>query len=98
MKKNNNRDYFYQDYQVGIQNPMMQMPNPMMQSGYMMNNNYAAYGPNTLPQQYQTEEYDNNFETRISKLERQVRKLEARISKLETDTNIVENEDNLYII
>ena len=42
MKKNNNRDYFYQDYQVGIQNPMMQMPNPMMQSGYMMNNNYAA--------------------------------------------------------
>lgn len=101
MKKNNNRDYFYQDYQLGFQNPMMnQMPSPMMQSGYMMNNNYAAFGPNALPGQYQTEDEfnDKNYENRITKLERQIRKLEARVSKLENDSNIVENDDNLYII
>ena len=93
-----NRDMFYGSYNMnafkdGSFNPP---------SGYNMNAQYQAFGPNmyqnanTIPMQ------TNPYEERISTLERQIRNLDQRIRKLEagankiTDTEI--NDSNLYMI
>ena len=77
---------FYQNTNMSYNNPGMFIP----PSGYNMNTEYQAYGPNILPNN------DNDYENRISRLERQVKNLDNRLQKLEnanTDTT-----DNFYMI
>ena len=88
----NNRDMFYQNLNQGYSNPGMYVP----PSGYNINSQYQAYGPNVIPEQMG---YTNNneFESRISKLERQVKNLDLRLQKLENVSNEV-SDSNLYMI
>ena len=80
-----NRDMFYQNMQASYNNPPMFIP----PSGYNINQEYQAYGPNAIPNQ------TNEYEERISKLERQVRNLDSRLQKLESTT---QDNDNFYMI
>ena len=80
-----NRDMFYQNTQASVNNPGMFIP----PSGYNLNQEYQAYGPNIIPKE------NNEYEERISKLERQVKNLDARLQKLESN---VETNDNFYMI
>ncbi len=89
-----NRNMFYQNIEQGYQNPGMFIP----PSGYNMNTEYQAYGPNMIQGQMQgnNNSYQNDYEERIARLERQVKSLDNRIQKLEnlnTDTT-----DNFYMI
>lgn len=90
------RDMFYQNVNQGYMNPMNNMP-----SGYNMNAQYQAYGPNMMQQMpYNTYKPNtieqDDYEQRISKLERQVKNLDTRLQKLE---NINTSEtDNFYMI
>ena len=87
-----NRDMFYQNTNTSYNNPGMFIP----PSGFNMNSEYQAYGPNVLPNQYNNN-YDNNeYEQRISKLERQVKNLDTRLQKLEQET--LNTEDNFYML
>jgi len=83
-----NRDMFYQNMQSSYNNPGMFIP----PSGYNINQQYQAYGPNINPNQMNN---TNNYDERLNTLERQVKNLDARLQKLEstTDTN-----DNFYMI
>ena len=83
-----NRDMFYQNMQASYNNPGMFIP----PSGYNINQQYQAYGPNINPNQMNN---TNNYDERLNTLERQVKNLDARLQKLEstTDTN-----DNFYMI
>lgn len=87
-----NRDMFYQNTNASYNNPGMFIP----PSGFNVNTEYQAYGPNLLPNQYNNN-YDNNeYEQRISKLERQVKNLDTRVQKLEQET--LNTEDNFYML
>ena len=86
-----NRNMFYQNTQTGYQNPGMFIP----PSGYNMNSEYQAYGPNVIPNEENL--FNNNeYEERISRLERQVKNLDNRLQKLENASN--ETNDNVYMI
>ena len=80
-----NRDMFYQNTQASMMNPGMFIP----PSGYNLNQEYQAYGPNVIPNQ------NNDYEQRINKLEKQVKNLDIRLQKLESTT---ETNDNFYMI
>ena len=88
----NNRDMFYQNLNQGYSNPGMYVP----PSGYNINSQYQAYGPNVIPEQMGYTS-NNEFESRISKLERQVKNLDLRLQKLENVSNEV-SDSNLYMI
>ncbi|UKI57977.1 MAG: hypothetical protein L6V81_00425 [Clostridium sp.] len=73
----NNRDMFYQNLNQGYQAPGMIYP----PSGYNLNQEYQAYGPNVMPYNNGMNGMNNNYnnvnndlEDRISKLERQIKK------------------------
>lgn len=87
----NNRDMFYQNVNQGYNNPGGFIP----PSGYNINTQYQAYGPNVMPMQ---DNYQNNsdYDNRISKLERQVKNLDTRLQKIETIN--VEETNNFYTI
>ena len=93
-----NRDMFYQNINQGYNNPGMFIP----PSGYNMNSQIQAYGPNIYNNPNLTGEqmgyYDenNNINERINKLERQIKNMDARIQKLENASN--ETNDNVYMI
>lgn len=93
-----NRDMFYQNINQGYNNPGMFIP----PSGYNMNSQIQAYGPNIYNNPNLTSEqmgyYDenNNINERINKLERQIKNMDARIQKLENASN--ETNDNVYMI
>lgn len=96
----NDRNMFYQNVNQGYSAPGAYIP----PSGYNMNSQYQAYGPNVIPDNYnqnyynqnQSQNYNNNYEERISKLERQIRSLDVRIQKLESAGSEVT--DNIYMI
>ena len=54
-----NRDMYYQSLNQGYQNPGMIIP----PSGYNLNTNYQAYGPNVMPHNmpYQNNNYNGVF-------------------------------------
>ncbi|MBR2138697.1 MAG: hypothetical protein IJ966_05330 [Bacilli bacterium] len=87
----NNRDMFYQNVNQGYNNPGGFIP----PSGYNINTQYQAYGPNVMPMQ---DNFQNNsdYDNRISKLERQVKNLDTRLQKIETIN--VEETNNFYTI
>lgn len=82
---------FYQNVNQGYNNPGSFIP----PSGYNINTQYQAYGPNVMPMQ---DNYQNNsdYDNRISKLERQVKNLDTRLQKIETIN--VEETNNFYTI
>ncbi len=93
----NDRNMFYQNVNQGYSAPGSFIP----PSGYNMNSQYQAYGPNVIPDNYnqnqnQNQSYNNDHEERISKLERQIRSLDVRIQKLESAGSEVT--DNIYMI
>lgn len=93
----NDRNMFYQNVNQGYSAPGGFIP----PSGYNMNSQYQAYGPNVIPDNYnqnqnQNQSYNNDYEERISKLERQIRSLDVRIQKLESAGSEVT--DNIYMI
>ncbi len=87
----NNRDMFYQNLNQGYSNPGAFIP----PSGYNMNSQYQAYGPNVIPEQMGYTS-NNELNDRISKIERQIKNLDVRLQKLESIPNEVN--DNLYMI
>ena len=98
------RDMFYSNYQAGgFEGPNVIYTPPQ---GYMINNQYQAYGPNVMiPNTNNNVSYGNyqdDYDNRISKLERQIRNLDARLKKLETTgSNITDDtivDSNLYMI
>ncbi len=86
-----NRDMFYQNTNTSYNNPGMFIP----PSGYNINTEYQAYGPNVLPNQY-TNQDTNEYEQRISKLERQVKNLDIRLQKIEQES--IDTDDNFYML
>ena len=86
-----NRDMFYQNTNTSYNNPGMFIP----PSGFNMNTEYQAYGPNVIPGQYNPPE-QNEYEQRISKLERQVKNLDTRLQKLEQES--LNTEENIYML
>lgn len=82
---------FYQNVNQGYNNLGGFIP----PSGYNINTQYQAYGPNVMPMQ---DNYQNNsdYDNRISKLERQVKNLDTRLQKIETIN--VEETNNFYTI
>ena len=99
----NNRDMFYQNLNQGYQNPGMIYP----PSGYNLNQEYQAYGPNVMPynngmngmnsnMNNNYNNINNDLEDRVCKLERQIKTLDTRIQKLESVSN--EINDNIYMI
>lgn len=87
----NNRDMFYQNLNQGYNNPGYFNP----PSGYNLNTQYQAYGPNVIPEQFNNN-YDTNLNEKINKLERQIKSLDLRVQKLESVNN--ETTDNIYMI
>ena len=86
-----NRDMFYHNTNTSYNNRGMFIP----PSGYNINTEYQAYGPNILPGQYNQID-QNEYEQRISKLERQVKNLDIRLQKLEQEN--ISTEDNFYML
>lgn len=86
-----NRDMFYQNTNTSYNSPGMFIP----PSGYNINTEYQAYGPNVLPNQY-TNQDTNEYEQRISKLERQVKNLDIRLQKIEQES--IDTDDNFYML
>lgn len=102
-----NRDMFYQNINQSYSNPGMFIP----PSGYNVNSQIQAYGPNLNPNMYQNqfsqgnyvpeqmgyyEDTNNELYERINKLERQIKNLDTRVQKLENTSNEVN--DNIYMI
>ena len=101
-----NRDMYYQNLNQGYQNPGMIIP----PSGYNLNTNYQAYGPNVMPNNmpYQNNNYNggnynngyndgyNDIYDRFDKIDKQIKNLDSRLQKLESTTNNVN--DNVYMI
>lgn len=87
----NNRDMFYQNLNQGYNNPGYFNP----PSGYNLNTQYQAYGPNVIPEQFNNN-YDTNINEKINKLERQIKSLDLRVQKLESVNS--ETTDNIYMI
>lgn len=94
----NTRDMFYSNYQAGgMSDPNIIYTPP---SGYNINAQYQAYGPNVMSNQSNIPYTNTNeYDERITKLERQIRRLDERIRKLENNT-LEENitDSNLYMI
>lgn len=88
----NNRDMFYQNLNQGYLNSGGFIP----PSGYNINSQYQAYGPNVLPEQIGVTN-NQDLENRITKLENQIKSLDIRVQKLESVSNEV-NDNNLYMI
>lgn len=86
-----NRDMFYQNTNTSYNSPGMFIP----PSGYNINTEYQAYGPNVLPNQY-TNQDTNEYEQRISKLERQVKNLDIRLQKIEQES--INTDENFYML
>ena len=87
-----NRNMFYQNTNTSYNNPGVFIP----PSGFNMNTEYQAYGPNII-NPYQTENnYNNELEERIQKLERQLKNIDSRIQKLESET--ITQEENFYML
>lgn len=100
-----NRDMYYQNLNQGYQNPGMVIP----PSGYNMNTNIQAYGPNIMPnnamvpnnanmmsnQGMQTN-YDMDFYDKFDKIDRQIKNLDTRLQKLEA--SVSNTNDNIYMI
>ena len=86
-----NRDMFYQNTNTSYTNPGMFVP----PSGFNMNSQYQAYGPNVIPNQYVSQD-TNDYEKRISRLERQVRNLDTRLQKIEQES--INVDDNFYML
>lgn len=107
-----NRDMFYSNYQAGgFQEPNfvgpMMSPQP---SGYNINTQYQAYGPNVMPTNNMNNMQNNSvmnpnntnntyiddYDQRITKLERQIRRMDQRLRKLENAGSLEEeiNIDN----
>ncbi len=89
------RNMFYQNVNQGYSTPSGFIP----PSGYNINSQYQAYGPNVIPNNFNQDSNNNNnnnYEERISKLERQIRSLDVRIQKLESVGSEVT--DNIYMI
>ena len=86
-----NRDMFYQNTNTSYNSPGIFIP----PSGYNINTEYQAYGPNVLPNQY-TNQDTNEYEQRISKLERQVKNLDIRLQKIEQES--IDTDDNFYML
>ena len=63
-------------------------------SGFNMNSEYQAYGPNVVAGQFNNQE--NPYEQRISRLERQVKNLDSRLQKIEQES--ISSEDNFYML
>lgn len=107
----NDRNMFYQNYNASSFNvpngmPMQQMQyqNQMMPSGYNVSSQVEAFGPNVVPSNMNNlsayngyNEYENNFEQRITKLEKQVKILDNRVQKLESQVTEEETQ-NIYMI
>lgn len=106
-----NRDMFYSNYQAGgFQEPNFIPAGPMGgPSGYSLNQNYQAYGPNVMPISNQNNvstgnnSYIDEYDNRITKLERQMRRIDQRLRKLENAgiTNLDEEiniDSNMYMI
>lgn len=90
-----NRDMYYQNLNQGYQNPGMIIP----PSGYNINTNYQAYGPNVMPNmQYQNNNYNeyNDINDRFDKIDKQIKNLDSRLQKLESTSNNAS--DNVYMI
>lgn len=90
----NNRDMFYQNLNQGYQNPGQFTP----PSGYNMNTNYQAYGPNIMPQYNQNNNtsFEDYINDKFNKIDRQIKNLDTRLQKSEnTQTN---NNENIYMI
>ena len=85
-----NRDMFYKNTNTAYNSPGMFIP----PSGFNMNSEYQAYGPNVVPGQFNNQ--DNNLEQRINKLERQVKNLDSRLQKIEQES--IASEDNFYML
>lgn len=82
------RDMFYQNVNQGYSVP----PGIIPPSGYNLNTQYQAYGPNVIPSNMD----NNNYEERISRLERQVKNLDTRLQKIENAN--INPDDNFYMI
>ena len=87
-----NRDMFYQNTQTSYNNPGMYIP----PSGYNINTDYMAYGPNVMPPNMINNNQNDEYETRISELEKHMKSLENRVQKLESKE--ISDNDNLYMI
>lgn len=101
-----NRDMYYQNLNQGYQNPGIIIP----PSGYNLNTNYQAYGPNVMPNNmpYQNNNYNgvnynngyndgyNDIYDRFDRIDKQIKNLDSRLQKLESATNSVN--DNVYMI
>ncbi len=83
-----NRNMFYQNTQTSFEQPPMYIP----QSGYNINTEYQAYGPNVMPNMNQ----NNNLEDRISAIEKHIHSLDNRLQKLENASS--SDNDNFYMI
>ena len=84
------RDMFYQNTNTSYNSPGMFIP----PSGFNMNSEYQAYGPNVVAGQFNNQE--NPYEQRISRLERQVKNLDSRLQKIEQES--ISSEDNFYML
>ena len=92
----NNRDMFYQNLNQGYTNPGQYIP----PSGYNMNTQYQAFGPNVAPYQNNQNNYmsfEQSIDERLNKIDRQIRNLDTRLQKLENSTTETIN-DNIYMI
>ena len=84
----NNRNMFYQNTNTSYNSPGVFIP----PSGYNMNTEYQAYGPN-IQNPYQI---NNEYEEKFQKIERQLKNIDTRLQKLENETSI--KEENFYML
>ncbi len=87
----NNRDMYYQNLNQGYQTPQQYVP----PSGYNLNTQYQAYGPNLMNNQ-NNQSFENYIEDKFNKIDRQIKNLDSRLQKLETTTT--NTTDNIYMI
>lgn len=87
---------YYQNVNQGYQNPGGFIP----PSGYNVNSNYQAYGPNVMPGAMYNQNmnmnngYEDDLSQRLDKIEKQIKSLDSRIQKLES----LNNTDEVYMI
>ena len=87
-----NRNMFYQNTNTSYNNPGVFIP----PSGFNMNTEYQANGPNIINPYQTNNNYNNELEERIQKLERQIKNIDTRIQKLESETTT--QEENFYML
>lgn len=97
---------YYQNFNQGYNQSGQYIP----PSGYNINTNYQAYGPNITPFQNQNfnqgynqnannsyQSYEQYIDDKFSTIERQIKNIDTRLQKLETLSNDNINE-NIYMI